>query len=455
MMSTNDDHNERRHHEIAAAPYAILTRDIGGFSGPPSDGANGARGGALGSVATKALQDVLGWKVSTGDSKGFMNALNQAFELTMFEGAVQFKWTPRSYAVQTDLSGGISGAQASIYTMAKTILDQALPLLEGLRPLKPDSDAEYVAVIRELARSQITELVSELGMRGGPRVVRVNQYFQMLIAVSVDTDMVAQGNVQNIPVDPNTVGGTLGNLRDEMGLRAIGANCKPSYVNSVSDEQDVTNFRIIVDYVNAILNSWTNNIGFFMTMKSPFLGTQLVWISRQLGVVSEAVDEIRFVLDSVFFGPAERETLPLTGLTDKENHKLPEIMLESLLSWIQSFVTSEGPDIIQAGGRFGIGEDFQQMVDQLYRYAHALAHFAKHSDPPIGTERVVFALRKLARQLDRLSQMARSVGITELPDSEDPEDRASGPTPDPGSPPPTSPPKAAAKRPNRSAASSR
>jgi hypothetical protein len=442
MMGANDERNEKHHHEIATAPYAVLTRDIGGgISGTDRSG------GTLGDVATKALQDVLGWKINAGDSTGFAKALNQAFQLSMFEGVVQWKWTPRSYAVQTDLAGGIAGAQASIYTMAKTILDQTLPLLAGLRPLKPDSDVEYVTVMQQLAKNQMTELVAELGKVGGPRVVRVNQYFQMLIGVTVETDIADQNGSMNIIVDPDLVEGTLGSLRDEMGLRAVAGTDRPSYVNSVSDEQDVTNFRIIVDYINAILNSWTNSIRFFLTMKSPFLGTQLVWIQRQLGVVNEAVEEVRFVMDSVFVGPAERETIWLTNLVDEKNCKLPDITLEALLSWIQSFVTNEGPDIIQAGGKFAIGEDFQQMVHQLHRYTYALIHFAKHShDTAVGTKRVEVALKKLSKQLHELCEMTRPVEITELPDSPD-----SAPTA-PGSPSPQLPPKNQSKAPPQSAA---
>src|ERR1700682_3571648 len=128
-MSTNSAPNQSQRREIAE-PYAILTRDVGGgISAPSSDGSSGARGGGLGPVVTKALQDVLGWKINSGDSKGFVNALNQSFQLTQSEGVVWSKWTPRSSPIQTALSGGISGAQASIYTMAKTILDQALPLV--------------------------------------------------------------------------------------------------------------------------------------------------------------------------------------------------------------------------------------------------------------------------------------------------------------------------------------
>jgi hypothetical protein len=282
-------------------------------------------------------------------------------------------------------------------------------------------------------------------------VVRVNQYFQMLIGADVDPDDGGQGSVSNIIVDPDLVGGTIGSLRDEMGLRATKSGNMLSYVNNVDDEKVVTDVRVIVEYVLAILNSWINSVRFFMTMETPFLGTQLVWIQRQLGVVNEAVDEVRFLMDSVFVGPAERETLWLTNLADKEGRALPVITLEALLSWIQAFVTSEGPDMIQSGGRLAIGEDFQRMVRQLHRYAHALVEFAEESHAAFGTERIVFALQKLMRQLHRLHQMARSVGIIAPPDLADsasqspaptasaasPTPSAASPTPSPSSPTPS------------------
>ena len=70
------------------------------------------RDGALGPVVNKAIQDVLGWKIKSGDATGFVGALNQSFQLKTVEGAVVSTWIPRSYVVQSDLSGGITGAQA-------------------------------------------------------------------------------------------------------------------------------------------------------------------------------------------------------------------------------------------------------------------------------------------------------------------------------------------------------
>src|SRR5207248_7488821 len=85
-----------------------------------------------------AMQQVLGWKVRNDDPKGFVGALTQSFSCKQVEGHTECTWTPRSYAVQTDLSGGITGAQASIYARTKEAVDQSLPLLDGLYPLRAD-----------------------------------------------------------------------------------------------------------------------------------------------------------------------------------------------------------------------------------------------------------------------------------------------------------------------------
>ena len=428
--------------------YPILTEEVGYSPSPvanlgmPATGnGSAARGGALGPMVAKALQDVLGWKISGNDPKGFLGALNQSFALTMVEGHVQPSWTPRSYAVASDLAGGISGAQASLYTMAKTLLDQALPIIDGLYALDPAADAEYVTALKQLAHSQFSELVAELAYLGGPRVIRVHQYFQMLMGIAI------QINAGNPPATPPTITpllgplppnlpptdlpqllqpapwtvpdgilGTLGNLRDELGLAepTSATDIEPSFINTVADEQNVTNFRVLVDYTNALFNSWSNSFQFFfMSTTTPFLGTQLVLISRQLGVISETVDEVRFVLDSVFLGPAERKTYPL--LLTYNGAPLPQIFLEDLLLWIQNYVTDEAPAIIQTGGKIALGEDFANMVWQFCVHAFATYQYAQQqTGSAISTDRVLFSLGKLSGQLYELYSNAFTVGVTYL-----------------------------------------
>jgi hypothetical protein len=167
------------------AAFSLLTEEIGYPPSPlarPPGGSGAmapAAGGTIGQIATKAISDVLGWQAKT-DAKGFLGALNASFKLEAVEGHTQAIWTPRTYAIQTDLSGGITGAQASVYTRAKDALDQSLPLLDGLYPLDKEANDEDVAALRATVRTQFTDLVNELGLLGGPRIA----YAALLPAVS-------------------------------------------------------------------------------------------------------------------------------------------------------------------------------------------------------------------------------------------------------------------------------
>jgi hypothetical protein len=312
-----------------------------------------------------------------------------------------------------------------------------LPLIDGLTPLDPASDAADVAAIKQLATSQLNNLVGEFGYLGGPRVMRVHQYLQMLLGINLSltlsgTDSLTvtsqppppDSPIASVPrpptpwTNPDFVLGSLGDLRDELGLSET---LPPSYVNTIADEQNVTNFRIIVDYANSLLNVWQNNIQFFISSQTPFLGTQLVVISRQLGVVSETVDEVRFVLDSVFVGPAQRETLQLSfsTLTNLANNpqiaQLPPIYLEDLLLWMQNFVGPEAQDLIRTAGKLGLGQDFVQMVQQLYYQAGGLYLYVQdtpQAGTAIATDRVQQSIDKLCNQLQDLYNFAQSVSTT-------------------------------------------
>src|SRR5438445_2896622 len=149
------------------AAYPILTEEVGyppsplATPGTSGSGGGGSTGG-LGQIVNKAVGEVLGWKLKAGDTKGFLGALNQSFTLTEVEGHVESKWAPRTYAIQTDLAGGITGAQASIYARAQEAINQARPLLDGLYPLDIDSDPEDREALKAIIRSQLAELVAEL-----------------------------------------------------------------------------------------------------------------------------------------------------------------------------------------------------------------------------------------------------------------------------------------------------
>jgi hypothetical protein len=401
-----------------AVSYPVLTEEVGFAPSPlarPPGVPPGMPGAApLGQMATKAISDVLGWQLKS-DPKAFIGALNASFALKTVEGHTDATWTPRTYAVQTDLSGGITGAQASVYARAKDALDQSLPLLDGLYPLFKEAKDEDVAALRATVRSQFTDLVNELGLLGGPRISRVTQLFFLLLGQQLPTATPIPSSF-TLLTDPDSISGSLGNLRVEFGF-----SISDDLVNTVVDEQDVTNFRIVSDYVTSLAQSWLNNLQFFgLTTTTPFFGTQLVLLSRQLSVVAESVDEVRFTLDSVFIGPAERQTLEVKFRSHAGVPTPPPIFLEDLLTWIDSFASEEGPRLIQDGGKFAVGESFVPIGTQLQQLVQGARNPANVGQLPRGyrTVRVQRSLEELADQLQQLVNLATPIQHVITPEPE-------------------------------------
>ena len=399
-----------------AISYPVLTEEIGYRPSPvgiPTGGGGGISGsgsGSLGQVAAKAVSEVLGWKPNAADPKGFVGALTQAFTLTDVEGHVESTWTPRTYAVQTDLGGGITGAQASLYTRAKNALDSALPLLNGLYPLDPEADPEYVKALREMARSQMTEIVKELGTVGLPSILRIDTYFGILLGQNPAT--ISPSNP--VKFDPDEIEGTLGQLRDTYGIYFVGNQ----FNNSVEDEQDITNFRVISDYMTSLMQSWIANRQFFFVNpgQQAFFGTQLVLISRQFTTISETVNEVRFTLDSVFIGPSERQTL-LLRFADTA---LAPMFLEDVLGEVERFFGDEASRLLRDGGKISVTNNILPVVQSLQHMVDQ-AHTPLNIDElPDGfkTARVRNALDDLQDQLEALIELIEQVE-QEVPPAED------------------------------------
>jgi hypothetical protein len=349
-------------------PFLTEEVDLGGRGAPAQPG-GGA--GAVGQTVERALREVLGWRPRASDPKGFQAALLQAFTAEEVAGHTEYHWNPRSYAVeiQADL-GAVTGAQASLYARAKSAVDQVLPLLEGLEALRVDFDPENVAAIRAIVRSQLTELVKELGIEGGPRVQRVDQLFQFLLG---DTIAAADPRARR---DPDQVGGSLGIFRDRFGLQRF-------RINEIKEEEIFSNFLIVIDHVVSLAESWDAQREFFVrgsTLVEPFLGTQLVLLSRDLEVIAESVHEVEFAMDSVFLGPSERQTLELrfppgsasaalgTGGTVARSPS--PMFVSELLSWVERFATEEGRQLIDEGGKQGVAVAFLPTIQLLQALVH-------------------------------------------------------------------------------------
>lgn len=372
----------------ALGAYPIQFHDSG-FGGG-SSGVGGAGGGRpLGAVVENAVRDVLGWRPKTSDHKGFLAALTQSFEGREIEGRTEYRYTPRTYAVQVQADmGAITGAQASIYARAKAALDQSLAILDRLYPLAPEADKQEVEASRAIVRSELTELVNELGVEGGPRVHRVNALFRQLRGTN------------NTDFDPERVGGQLQRMRENLGLTR-------DNVNTIEEEQDLTDFITLVDYIGSLQQSWDNQRRFFdrRNTAEPYLGTHLVLLSRALAVVAESVREVYNAMDSVFLRAAERQTIELRFTSEAP------IFVSELLAWVDRFASEEAPLLIQDAGKAGV-QAFSPTVEQLtglVRGSLIPPQDGYRLPAAYRTGRVQRALQELATHLQRTADLARDL----------------------------------------------
>lgn len=313
--------------------FPILTSELGGFGSSggsvgyaqPAGGANnGYR-----QLIDNTLRQVIGRVPRLADTGSFVSALKQSFEITEVDGGTQYKWLPRTYAGQAELGGHITGAQASLYAQASAGLDRSLDLLNALEALNPAADEEEMDAALVIVTTELTQVVSELKIEGGPRVPRVDQLFEQLVGKDPDPGR----------ADGRGVGGDLGHLRDTYGL--VDAN-----INTLDEEGIVSNFIAVQDYVLATRTSW---IQFRKLWQGQDLGTRFVTLQRALSVVNDSVQEVYAAMDSVFVGAAERQVAKFPM-----RKRGGTMAVEELLSWIVGFATDEAPKLIRDGGRRGV-----------------------------------------------------------------------------------------------------
>jgi hypothetical protein len=348
------------------------------------------RGGSLQQIVDSAIADVLGRNFKTSDPKAFRSSLAQAFTPQKSGGRIVYVWSPRTYAVQSELGGAISGAQASLYYRATAALNSALPLLNALTPLDPAADLQNMDAARAIVRTELVELVNELGVERGPRFGRVTSLFRRLLGSN----------------GLGTIDGQLNNLAKTFGFDR-------RRINTVDEEQSYSNYLIILDYVISLNASWeAYKAG---REGEEYLGTQLVKLSQALSVVAESVYEVYRIMDSVFLGAAERQTVIIdftkVSWPDREvppwtpEPPPPQMTLEELLSWVLHFATFEGQALAREGGKLAISQVVKETAEGLANLVRATS-YAEIKNSAFKRAGVKASLRDLASQLREVSDFA-------------------------------------------------
>lgn len=272
--------------------------------------------------------------------------------VTEIAGTVPGTLEGRAGAGELMLDGGIAGAQASLLRRATADLDEALPLLEGIELLQGDSTPAEVAALKVLIRSEMVEILGELSLPRGPRIVRVEQI--------------------------------LGLLLDQLGALQEG----------IEDEDNLSRFRTVTDNVASLYRSW-NNI-------QQLFAAQAGIVTKMFGLVGDAVEEVRQTMDAVYLGLEER-----TGMVIQYSTRLgdaPGVTLEDLLTWIVDFTAGQGPQSLDDSGGFALRNTIAPAAGRLRGLVRAameprnLAVFPKRfSTPPLQR-----AMKNLDGRLDEL-----------------------------------------------------
>ncbi|HUP28501.1 MAG TPA: hypothetical protein VM409_08715, partial [Chloroflexia bacterium] len=317
------------------------TEQTAGVYGAPSSPA------LVRSVNT-AMQTVIGRVPRASDYKSFLAALRQSFTISEVNGQQVCEWTPRSFIGVADLGSGegVTGAQASLASFARTALDNSLPLLDGVASLLPDADNDDVDATRAILRMTWSEFVNLLSTEGGPIAARADLAMRTIIGRAPFTRELGQ---------LTRLGLLLGMLKtDSNGKPVLNSVGRPlisrKYVGTPDDEQRLTSYIGFSDYVYSVEQSWRNYRENFFQAD---FGTGMVLISRALSVVAETVEkEVIPAMDWVRVGEAER----LATRIDFANSKLvsKDMTVGELLSWVSTYSSTTASDMIRDGGRWGV-----------------------------------------------------------------------------------------------------
>lgn len=378
---------------VDMAAYPILTEDVS-----PGGGATPSRTGAdasVGLTASAAISSVLGCRSNPDDPNptAFLAALKNVFDLKDVEGHVEWTYNQTtSYSVDADL-GAITGAQASILKRAQTMVAESCRILPLIQPLRPDADPVDCASILSIVVDELQQIPDALSLPSGPIVEQIDELFRLLGA--------ADAAQSTVPLEG--LGGQLQEFRNRYGMER-------QWVNNVEQEQTLTDFITVVDYVTDLYKSWQSNRDFFSGRggEPPFLGTQLVTLSRLLSVIGDKVNQVRYVMESLFIPRSELATIQL-----RFGGKRAPMYFDDLLTWIEkasadaaSQMRLNGKDAVMTYAR--TARLLNSLVGDCY-YQRQLALGNTDLPKAFAAPRSVRAIKELGDQLDEIQRQARRV----------------------------------------------
>jgi len=379
--------------ELNLTRIESLLRDIATFIPTKAETTGGGGTGTDGSTAarkvSKTIAQILGRPIG-GDPKSFLAALTAAFP----EKDGQIVQTPVRAVVSLEVERGLLAAsQGTLFHQVRLIVNDALKILDGLRSISPDTDAEEAGALTEIVRQEFTSLIGEAGRVDRPRKGRIDETLGQLLGTN----------------------GHLKQLQRELGLNAadvvgsVGFNSAAGSVVTSEEAQLVASMNLLNQY-GETLNRYFQD--FFETSvgQDPRNGSfsgRLAFVSLLFSVVAASVREVENDMDAVDFSEAERRTAFIIDPTvSAVNGVRSRISVDGILSWVESFALEEGPDLIAKSGRIGLDRVLEIVNTRLERLVRELVRISRGSrrgqpapHPGLTHSRVRNALEQLSDQL--------------------------------------------------------
>jgi hypothetical protein len=293
----------------------------------------------FGGDTTNALFSRLLGVQQTGDPVVFRQALAAVFRAGK---DAKITYMPPSAAIQALHTGTIplTGEPASMQVRVRTIVNEILPLLAGLKPLTL-TDIEDAETTRVLVGNELRDLVALFGAE-----TLVPQRIDLVFGNLMRYD---PGTPHLTFTDPDAVRGLLGKLRERFALTHATAQ-------TLGEDQTRTDFRIIVNYIDMLKLSWHAMRQDLDRQGAESIGSVVQQMYRGLLTLRRAVRQFDLALSAESIGQPERMSVEL--------ETTPPMTVAELINWLDDIGGPRSIALLREG-REAISLSFLPAVQQL------------------------------------------------------------------------------------------